>query len=89
MAEGRRGAGAENSAELTVDGSRYLNRTCFWGTRDPGRARQESEAVMESYTQHRRGALHHLYMILDAGEQGYRDAAANVSNRALKMLFWT
>ena len=36
-----------------------------------------------------RRTLEHLYVILDAGEKGYAVAAANVSNRALKMLFKT
>ncbi len=41
---------------------------------------------MERLDQRARGALHHLYVILDAGEKGYRVATANVSNRATKVL---
>jgi len=44
---------------------------------------------MEKANRQARKALDHLYAILDAGERGYAVAAANVSNRALKMLFKT
>ena len=44
---------------------------------------------MEQINRQAHGALDHLYGILDAGERGYAVAAANVNNRALKMLFKT
>ncbi len=42
---------------------------------------------MEGFNRSARQALQHLRQILTAGERGYAVAAANVDNRALKMLF--
>ncbi len=42
---------------------------------------------MEATNRHAIRALDRLHAILDAGEKGYAVAAANVNNRALKMLF--
>ncbi len=44
---------------------------------------------MEESNRHVVMLLDHLYLILDAGERGYAVAAANVNNRALKLLFKT
>ncbi len=48
-----------------------------------------SEATMEKMNGRASRALALLYAILDAGERGYAVAAANVNNRALKLLFRT
>ena len=53
------------------------------------RSDPESETTMKQMNGRARRALNHLYLILDAGERGYAMAAANVNNRALKMLFRT
>ncbi len=49
----------------------------------------ESEAAMDGINARARRVIGHLCDILDAGERGYAVAAANVNNRALKMLFKT